>query len=111
MRHRGLIMLDAVAGLLLIATLSIAMLGAIKQYRMAEARIAAERAAMAIAETTMLHLQSGQPAPEDDAVTRIEVSALQEGHVLPGKRWVRVTVRHAGATAALTGVVLREVLP
>jgi len=93
-----------VGGLLIIAALSVALLGVIKQHRVATDQLNAQQRALTLAEQTLIRLQTGQNIESDAPNTQIEIEVLNEGHLLPGKRWVRVRVEHENQAASLVGV-------
>ena len=105
-RRRGIMLIDVVLGLALLATIAVLLSATVGRYGEATERLAASRAALRAAENVLTDLQRGQtPQAATDGrirwnVRRMESSAPPAGHV-----WVEVRVVHGTRSATLTGLV------
>jgi hypothetical protein len=107
-RHRAFVLLDALGAVVIVTALGLSMLYAMRGYRAAMTKLNDAQQTILIAETTLVKLQAGDPpdpVPRDDIDTTITIQPLDEGHLLPGRRWVRLRVEHRGHEAELIGVV------
>ena len=102
MRQRGFMMTDAIAGLLLLATLAtlLAVAGGIHQkggQRLLDQRIANNEAQDALAK-----LQRGGEAKISDESAQISVE--RTGKLVGGREWVEVKVIREGRHASIVGL-------
>ena len=113
-RRRGIMLIDVVLGLALLATIGVLLSATAGRYGMATQRMSDSRAALRAAEHVLTNLQRGQAPPASDTRIRWVVRRLESpapgGHV-----WVEVHVVHRERSATLTGLVrapaLKDVAP
>ena len=101
--RRGFFELDVVAGLAILAALTLALAAVLGRQHRASEKLADTRAAVQVAEAALADLRAGKavrPAPDED--TGVELS--EEG-AAGADRWVRVTVTVRGGRASLAGLV------
>jgi type II secretory pathway pseudopilin PulG len=101
MKRRGIMVIDAVVALGIIAALGTALVVAINQGHRASARLANQRGAVWAAEAALAQLQAGQPENPEG----VEIEPLSDTTAPAGFTWVRVRAKHGGRTATLIGVV------
>lgn len=103
--HRGgWFMVDALLSMGVIVIIAAALAASMAQQRKAEARLAASRDAIRIAEHALLALQAGQTAPSPPAGTTLEVSKSDSTQAPSGWYWVTVRVTRDGKASTLTGL-------
>jgi len=116
MGRAGFFEIDVLAGLFIVAALTMALAAVLGRQHRAVQKLADTRAAMQVAETVLTDLQAGRPGPGsgrgDD--TSVEVRPLEEGGA-PGAaagpgvahtgKWVEVVVSVRGGRASLVGSV------
>ena len=116
MGRAGFFEIDVLAGLFIVAALTMALAAVLGRQHRAVQKLADTRAAMQVAETVLTDLQAGRPGPGsgrgDD--TSVEVRPLEEGGA-PGAaagpgvahtgKWVEVVVSVRGGRASLVGAV------
>jgi hypothetical protein len=104
-RRRGIMLIDVVLGLALLATIGVLLSATVGRHGEATERLAASRAALCAAENVLTDLQHGQAPPASDELTRWDVRQLQSPAAPVGQVWVEVHVVHRERTATLTGLV------
>lgn len=99
--RRGFLVLDVVGGLMLMLVTVVLLAGITGRSRIAARRLADDRAATRLAETTLLRLAADGSATIDDAVhvTPLDTAAP------PGLRWVNATSNLNGRRATIVGLV------
>lgn len=103
--QRGFVLIDAVGAVLIVTALGLSMLYAMRGYRRAMSSLNDAQQAITLAETTLVKLQAGEAPPRSDDQTDIVIQPLNEGHLLPGRRWVMIRVNYKQHEAELIGVV------
>ncbi|QNN22387.1 hypothetical protein HED60_08905 [Planctomycetales bacterium ZRK34] len=104
-RRHGFVLIDAIAAVTIVAALGVSMLYALHGYRGAMATLNDAKQAITLAEAALVKLQTGDGLPLSDADTTYDIEPINEGHLLPGRRWVRLRITHRGHEAELIGVV------
>ena len=111
MRARnGWVFLDVVMGIILVSFIA-AILGAAADFHQRALRhLADSRAAVRLAESALLSMQSGQTPPSygDASLTFHRLSGSSDS---PGKTWVRVEAAVGGRRASLVGLVPQNAVP
>ena len=104
-RHGGWFMVDALLSMAVIVIIAAALAASMAQQRKAEARLAASRDAIRLAENALIALHTGKTAPPPPAGTTMEVLNADSGRTPSGWKWVTLRVTRDGKTATLTGLV------
>ena len=106
-RRRGIMLIDVVLGLALLATIAVLLSATVRRYGEASDRLAASRAALRAAENVLTDLQRGHmPPAATDGRIRWDVRLMESSSAPPaGHVWVQVHVVHGTRSAALTGLV------
>jgi len=100
-KRRGFLFADALVALALMAALAVALLSVKGAYARVERKLANQREADRMAETTLVDLQRGQPASESAQVVGLDTLAPA------GWRWVRVELSYNGRVGRISGLVRR----
>ena len=103
--QRGFVLIDAIGAVLIVTALGLSLLYAMRGYRGVMTKLNDAQQAITLAETTLVKLQAGEAPPRIDDETEISLEPLNEGHLLPGRRWVTIRVKYHGQLAELIGVV------
>jgi type II secretory pathway pseudopilin PulG len=100
--RRGIFLIDAIVGFLLIGVLGLTLVLAITTSSQARRRLDDSAAATVAAEQTLALLRDGQPAPQDLNGAQIKVEAAPGGQEVKGAQWLQVTATRNGRSATLT---------
>lgn len=100
-KRRGFFLEDAAVGLALVALLAGLLALALNRQNHAARKLADTRAALRLAEQTLLDLQTGQARPPDP---RVQIRPL-EPPPLPGQTWVEVAAESQGQRITLLGAI------
>ncbi len=104
-RCRGILLLDAIMGLSVVALVAVVLAAAVGQTKRASDKLAQQRAAMRIAEQVLTQLQTGQePTVANDGV-RWGAQILEVQQAVAEHQWVRVSIEWQGQAASLVGLV------
>ena len=105
-RHPGgWFIIDALLAMGVIVILAATLAAAMSSQRKAEARLAATRESIRLAEQTLVALQAAQPAPQVGEGVTIQVESADNSAAAPaGWHWVTVTVTHDGRKTTLAGL-------
>ena len=121
LRRAGIMIADAVTGLLIISVLAASMTVALQRHERGSRRVADERAATWAAEAALARMQAGgAPAeagdgPDEAAGTndppppRVVVEPAEGGAAMVGHAWVRVRAEVNGRQSSLVGLVPADV--
>jgi hypothetical protein len=104
-RPSGIMMMDLLTGLFLMAALSAVLFVGIQTRAKGAARLAESRAALRSAEAALGELQAGMPAPSQRAGVEVRISDDAQTAAPAGSKWVVVEATCAGKTASLRGLV------
>jgi type II secretory pathway pseudopilin PulG len=111
-RGRGLITVDAVTGLVIIAVLAGALVLALNRRQMAGDRLSDARGAAWAAESALVQMQAGgRPVAPDGSEVVVEALGGGDEAAPRGYVWVRVRGLRNGRSATLTGLVPQGVVP
>jgi hypothetical protein len=97
-------------GLILVAALASALAVAAGRQRRSITRLADSRAAVHLADRSMVALQTSRTLPEASADEQVAVVPLPDD-APPGQQWVRVTATVRGRSFELVGIVPRRGAP
>ena len=100
--RRGIIIADAMLGMLLLAIAALVLGIALTRGRTAELRLADTRQATRLAEAVLADLQAGQNPPQAGPDETIVVQPAKGGQI-GSHRWVEVTATVRGQRRALIG--------
>lgn len=100
--RRGMIILDVMAGLFLLAVMATLLAVTINTSSRSAARLRDQREAHQIAQQVLMRLQTRSDLPAESEQTRIEV--VRSGHRVGSMEWIDVAVIHHGRRAELTGL-------
>lgn len=103
-RQRGIMLLDATVGLIIIGIVGALLATAISRQTVASQRLADQRDAARLADDTLARLQSSQPLPTQTAELSIDVRYLPDSSPVPNQSWAEVTAIVRGREARLTGL-------
>lgn len=103
-RARGMMVAEAIFGLMLMALVLTVLLLSIAQQRAGQKAMTQQREAMRLAERAMLALQTGAAMPPSESGS-VTVDTNGDGTDPADGRWVRVTARHGERTATMVGLV------
>ncbi len=106
----GYVWIDAVVGLGIVSSLSIVLVTTVSRQHTAELRLADARAALHLAEQTLLNVQHGQPAPLLAPDSRLQLIPVT-GDTPKGYGWVRVSATVHGLERSLVGIVPAAAVP
>lgn len=105
-RARGILLLDAALGLVILVSLSVLVGVMIGQSQRQLGKLEDHRQAVAKAQQILADLQMGAPGEWAAQVGRsVYIDPLLADAPAPGKLWVQVEVTHKKQTARLSGVV------
>lgn len=99
--RRAFFIADVVTGMILIAMLSVALIGLVTREGRAMAALADQRDAARVAEAALSDLQAGRELPG----TAVRVSPAVGGDPVAGHAWVKVIATVRGRSASLVGLV------
>ena len=105
-RPRGFVVVDAVAGLALLAVLAMAIVIAVRSQGMASQRLSDSRGATWAAEQAIAEMQAGRPAGGNVRVEAVDADKTPDGFA-----WVRVRAERRGRSADLIGLVPKASVP
>lgn len=99
----GFIAFDVVMGMAILGIAAAVLISAVASGNRAAQQLAASRQACREAQTVLICLQAGQPAPKSNATIRIE--PCTGGASIPGRHWVQVMATVDGQSGLLVGLV------
>jgi hypothetical protein len=106
--RRGFFVADIGIGLAIIGLVAVLLVTAVGRHNKAAARLADSRAAVRVAESVLISLQTGAEVPADaEATVRIERSPAAAAAGVHWE-WASVTVTYRGRSAVLNGLVPAE---
>jgi hypothetical protein len=100
-RRKAFMTFDALAGLFLLVALATALAVAATLRQKSAVHLADQRAANALAEQVLLHLQATGQTMDDSSSS---ISIARSGQHVGKLEWVEVTVRRNGRRASMTGL-------
>ena len=110
-RRRGFLAIDAVMALAIVMILTMALTVAVTRQNLASQKLAETRAAMRLAEATMIALQTGQTPPAAPTGASVRVQRLDApGEVPRGCAWTTITVTLNGRATDVTGIVRADAI-
>ena len=101
--HSGMIMIDVLPGLFLLAALSSAMAVALHARQLATQKFGDQRQAIEIARETLADVQSHRPVPNASQYPGVKISVAPTTQSSDRAAWSRVTVEFNGRRATLDG--------
>ncbi len=111
--RRGFMLMDALGGIILVASLATILAVAINRQSRAEQKLADIRAAARMAEEVATDLQT-QPAPAVEKAARVDVSVTihaLDTAAISGHAWAEITVTRRDSSARLLALVPAKSLP
>ena len=110
-RPVGILAMEAVIGLMIVAMLAGLFAVALTQHRKAAQRLTDTRYATRLAEQTLTAMQTGQPLPQPPDGVKLECARLPEPGDLPaGCAWAGVRVISGDRSVQLVGIVRADAL-
>jgi hypothetical protein len=106
--RRAFLLTDAAVGFLLIGAIGLMLVVSITTASKAGRRLDDSARAAVAAEQALAMLRDGRSPPQTIGDASVQVRPAEGGTTVVGRRWVEVTARRNGRTAALIALVPQE---
>jgi type II secretory pathway pseudopilin PulG len=104
-RRRGIFLIDAVVGFLLIGVLGLMLVIAITTSSRAQRRLDDSAAATTAAEQAIALLREGQAAPQTLGGAQVRVRPAPGAQEIKGAQWLEVTATREGRAATIVALI------
>jgi len=108
--RRGFFSADVIGAVMLVSVTAVMLAVAVSRGQRASARLADSRAAVNLAEKTLVALQAGLTTPDAPAGAKVQVEKVEAPETPKGLAWATVTAQVNGRSASLTGLVKTDAL-
>jgi hypothetical protein len=108
--RRGFFSADVIGAIILVSITAVLLAAAVHHTQRGSARLADSRAAVNLAEQTLIALQAGLTVPKAPEGAKVQIEMSDAPGAADGLAWATVTAQVNGRSASLTGLVKADAL-